>query len=167
MGPFSLPIRQRGVVLLLAMVFSAMMSVLAVSALRVSALEARMAGNATSRMASLELADSILVGLLQEPDSFPLSLAPGLVPCPVSVGEPECPVVFSGVQQEAVYRISRLAPALFKDFSLREAESKATGVSHFNTAIFEVAVTVGSPRGRSGHAHVIQGVAVRVPAGDA
>ena len=166
MVPFSLPTRQRGIVLLLAMVFSVITAVLAVSALRVAGLEARMAGNAAYRMLSFELADAILVDLVQQPDSFPLSIAPGVLPCPGGIEENGCRIGFSGGQQDAVYRISRLAPSMLKDFSLRESESHATGVSHFNTAIFEVAVTVGSPQGRSGHAHVIQGVAVRVPAGD-
>jgi hypothetical protein len=151
-------------VLLLAMVFSLMMAVLVASALRVSALEMRMAGNAGSRMLALEMADSIITRILQQPDSFPLSSEPGLLPCPENAATTTCGQAFSSSERDAAYSVSRLAPEFRDDFPLREAESRVSGVDHFNIALFEVAVTVGRRAGRSGRAHVVQGVAVRVPA---
>ena len=164
MRPRSGYVRQQGVVLLLAMLFAVIMAALAVSALQVATLEQRMAANATSRMLAMELADSIVAGLLQHPRSFPLSAAPGVLPCRKDATRYRCDPGLQDGENEAAFLISRLAPALRKDFIPREAEHRVTGAGRFQAAIFELEVLVGSPPGRAGHARIIQGVAVRAPA---
>lgn len=164
MRPRSGYVRQQGVVLLLAMLFAVIMAALAVSALRVATLEQRMAANATSRMLAMELADSIAAGLLQDPLSFPLSAAPGVLPCRKDATRYRCDPGLQEAENDAAYVISRVAPALRKDFIPREGEDRVSGVGHFQAAIFELEVLVGRPQGRAGHARIIQGVAVRAPA---
>ena len=164
MRPLSADFRQRGIVLLLAMLFAVILAALAASALRVAVLEQRMAANATSRMLALELADSIITDLLQDSRSFSLSSAPGVLQCPDDATRYNCKPALPEGENEAAYVVTRLAPALRKDFDPREAEYRATGAGHFHAAVFELEVTVGSPRGRAGRARIVQGVAVRAPA---
>jgi sulfite reductase beta subunit-like hemoprotein len=156
--------RQRGVVLVMAMIFSTMLAALAAGALQVATLEIRMAGNAAARMLALELADSTVVHILQQPASFPLSSEPGEQLCDSDELQGVCRAAFADAGQNVYPSVTRLAPPLQKGFPMRESESRVSGVGHFDTALFEVAVTVGSPDDRSGVAHVVQGVALRVPA---
>ena len=164
MRPRSADSRQRGIVLLLAMLFAVIMAAMAASALRVAVLEQRMAANASSRMLALELADSIMTNLLQESRSFPLSSAPGVLHCPDDATRYNCKPALPEGENEAAYVITRLAPALWTDFEPREAEYRATGAGHFHAAVFKLEVTVGSAHGRAGRARIVQGVAVRAPA---
>lgn len=156
---------QRGIVLPMAMLFSAVMVTLVASALRVATLQSRMAGNVASRLFAFELAESVIVEILQEPGRFTLREAPGVLRCPEDLSKSVCTPLNFDSDQVGVYSVSRIAPLWWRDFTLRESEAQVTGIGHFNTAIFEVAVTIGAQHGRSATAHVIQGVAVRVPAG--
>ena len=96
-------------------------------------------------------------------NSFPLLSAVGPVPCPRDDSQYTCTPELQGISGEASYTVTRLNPALRSNFPVRALESSVSGAGHFQTAIFEVAVTVGSPGGREGFVKTIQGVAIRVP----
>jgi hypothetical protein len=146
------------------MVFLAMMTVLTASALGVAGLEARMAGNSSSRLLAFELADSVFVEVSENPESFALSGEPGAIPCRGDSSEYNCEASLPVLDAHARYTVTRLSPGWSAVFELRDPESQASGVDHFDTAHFEIAVTVGDATGRLGRLHVVQGVAIRVPA---
>ena len=56
--------RQRGAILLLAMVFTTMLALLSASVLRVVAMELRMAGNEASRLSAFQFAEAIVSAIL-------------------------------------------------------------------------------------------------------
>ena len=156
MKPIFFPCRQGGLVLPLAMLFAAMLAVLAVTALRVAALELRMAGNEAFRLLAFERAEAIVSEVVQHPGSFPLDTGPGQLPCPeIDIG---VPCGDGGVS----YRISRQSPTLLKEFPIRESQATATGAGHFGVAVFEVSVEVDGLPQRLGRARIVQGVAIRV-----
>jgi hypothetical protein len=158
MKPVCVVSKQGGAVLLLAMLFAAMLAVLAVTALRVAALELRMAGNEAFRLSAFERAEAIVSEVVQHPGSFPLDLGPGQLPC--DDDDIGIPCNDAGVS----YRISRQSPTLLKVFPVRESQATATGAGHFSVAVFEVSVQVDGLPQRLGRARIVQGVAVRVAA---
>ena len=64
---------------------------------------------------------------------------------------------------EVGYTVTRLSPVPSDAVDMREPEFRVSGADHFQTAYYEVSVTVGSSLGRGGLVNTVQGVAVRVP----
>ena len=65
---------------------------------------------------------------------------------------------------EIDYRVIRQDPLLWRGFPLREAQDAASSSSSFDAAIFEIDVRIDGSEKRLGNAHIVQGIAVRVPA---
>ena len=164
--------RNRGAVLLLAMVFMLMLAVIAGSVMQTSALEFHMAGNDQFQEEAFQRAQAIASELSRNPDNFSLAGGVGHTLCssadndPVcdgnSLGVPVSAVVPAGV--ELTYRVIRQGPRLLQSFPIREAQSAASGSGIFDAAIFEVSVHLDGSGGRLGSAHVVQGIAVRLAA---
>lgn len=164
--------RQCGAILLLAMVFTSMLVILSASALRVVVMELRMAGNESSRLSAFQFAEAIVSAIVHREGFFPLDALPGQVFCESGDSDYPCPALLSsgsgdetlGEYARVSYRLSRREQALVSVFPLRESESRVSGSGHFSALLFDVSVEVEGPGRRGGSAHIIQGVAVRVPA---
>lgn len=169
-------VHQRGAVLLLAMVFTAMLAVLASTLMRVGTFEFRMAGNQQFRLQAMQQAEAVAVELARHQANFPLQLAPGDAIC--SAG-----VIAAGCRQTATtlvapasaaappgvvlgYSVSRQEPELLRNFPLRESQSRVSGSGHFSAALFEVQVDIDGGASRLASASVVQGVAIRLAAVD-
>jgi hypothetical protein len=168
--------RNRGAVLLLAMVFMLMLAVIAATVVQTGVLEFHMAGNDQFQEEAFQRAQAIVSELSRDPDNFSLAGGLGYALC-FSQGQsqdqdPDCdenslnaPV--SGVVPEGVeltYRVIRQGPRLLQRFPLREAQGVASGSGLFDAAIFEVDVHVDGSGRRLGSARVVQGIAVRLAA---
>lgn len=158
-----------GYILLLVMVFLLLLAVFAGTALRVSALEFRMAGNDEFREQALQQALGIAQALAVAPQHFPLDLEPGDSLCDVSssCARPVLPAVAMADALPAGtklrYSIIRLGPLFAPAPELRLPESRVSGAGGWQAASFEVRVDIdGTALGLSS-ARVVQGVALLLP----
>ena len=161
----------RGAVLLLALVFMLMLAIIASTVLQTAILQLRMAGNDQFLEEALHKAQAIATELSLNPDNFSLEGGVGHTNCAIGEqslhcdrsqlqipGSAEAP---PGVKID--YRVIRQDPLLWRGFPLREAQDAASS-SRFDAAIFEIDVRVDGSEKRLGSAHIVQGIAVRVPA---
>ena len=161
-----------GAVLLLALVFMLMLAIIASTVLQTAILQLRMAGNDQFLEETLHKAQAIATELSLNPDNFSLEGGVGHTNC--AIGEqrlhcdrsqlqiPGSAVAPAGVEID--YRVIRQDPLLWRGFPLREAQDAASSSSSFDAVIFEIDVRVYGSEKRFGNAHIVQGVAVRVPA---
>jgi PilX N-terminal len=166
------PTASHGSVLLLALVFMLMLAIIASTVIQTAILQVRMAGNDQFLEEALHKAQAIATELSLNPNNFVLEGGVGYTNCPVSEQSLHCDrrqlqipgsaVAPPGVEVD--YRVIRQDPLLWRDFPLREAQDAASSSSGFDAAIFEIDVRVYGSEKRFGNAHIVQGVAVRVPA---
>jgi PilX N-terminal len=167
-------LRARGAVLLLALVFMLMLTMIAATVMQTSILQLHMAGNDQFLEEVLQRAQAIADELSLDVDNFLLQGDVGDVNCPSGSEDPICTQnqlripesIFTTEGIELEYRVTRREPLLWHSFPIRQSESTASSSSRFDAALFEIEVRIdGSKRGL-GSARVIQGIAVRVPAVD-
>lgn len=151
------------------MVFLLMLAVLAGTALRVSALEFRMAGNDQFREQALQQALGVAQALAVNPQHFPLDLGVGESLCgagstcarPVLPPAPMADALPEGTVLD--YRITRRGPLFAPVPDLRLAEAQASGASGWRAASFEVQVAIDGTALGLGSARVVQGMALLLP----
>lgn len=151
------------------MVFLLLLAVIAGTALRVSALEFRMAGNDQFREQALQRALGIAQALAVNPQHFPLDLGVGDSLCgagsscarPVLPAVPTADTLPAGTVLD--YSITRRGPLLAPVADLRLAEASASGASGWRAASFEVQVAIDGTALGLGSARVVQGVALLLP----
>ena len=161
-----------GAVLLLALVFMLMLAIIASTVIQTAILQLRMAGNDQFLEEALHKAQAIATELSLNPDNFSLEGGVGHTNCPVGdqslhcdrsqLQTPKSAVAPAGVQID--YRVIRQDPLLWKGFPLREAQDTVSSSNSFDAAIFEIDVRIDGSEKRLGNAHIVQGIAVRVPA---
>jgi hypothetical protein len=164
--------RNRGAVLLLAMVFMLMLAVIAGSVMQAGVLEFHMAGNDQFQEEAFQRAQAIASELSRDQDNFSLAGGLGYTLCSSEDSDPDCDgnslgIPLSAVVPEGVeltYRVIRQGPPLLQIFPIREAQSVASGSGIFDAAIFEVSVHLDGSAERLGSAQVVQGMAVRLAA---
>jgi len=158
-----------GYILLLVMVFLLLLAVLAGTALRVSALEFRMAGNDQFREQALQQALGVAQVLAVNPEHFPLDLGPGESLCAASAScaRPLLPAVpmADALPPGTVlhYSITRRGPLFAAVPDLRLTEARASGAGGWRAAHFEVQVVIDGNSPGLGSARVVQGVALLLP----
>jgi hypothetical protein len=158
-----------GYILLLVMVFLLLLAVIAGTALRVSALEFRMAGNDQFREQALQQALGVAQALAVKPEHFPLDLEPGESLCATSASctRPILPAVpmADALPPGTVlqYSITRRGPLFAAVPELRLAEARASSASGWRAAHFEVQVVIDGNAPGLGSARVVQGVALLLP----
>lgn len=161
----------RGAVLLIALIFMLLLSVIAATVLQSAILQLRMAGNDQFVEEALHQAQAIAGELSLNPDNFLLTGDVGDANCPPGPQDPGCDhnqlqVPASVPAQDAYaldYRVVRQEPLLWKGFPLREAEHVASSSTGFDAALFEIDVQLDGSGNGLGSAHVVQGMVVRVP----
>lgn len=86
MKQLTLPTRQRGVALLVALSFLVIITLISVSAIRSSTSELRMASNFEDGMAAVQVAQSAIDSAINDMDNFVVSGVVGTVNSSVSIG---------------------------------------------------------------------------------
>ena len=168
----SRPTASRGAVLLLALVFMLMLAIIASTVVQTAILQLRMAGNDQNLEEALHKAQAIATELSLNPDNFSLEGDVGDTNCPVGdqslncdrneLQTPGSAAAPAGVEID--YRVTRQDPLLWRGLPVREEQDAASSSSSFDAAIFEIDVRIDGSEKRLGSAHIVQGIAVRVPA---
>ena len=162
----------RGAVLLLALVFMLMLSMIAATVMQSAIMQLHMAGNDQFLEEALYRAQGIATELSLEPDNFALVGAVGDTNCPQGQSLTGCNTQQLQVPGSALalagfaldYRVIRQDPLLWKGFPIRESEDLVSSSNSFDAALFEIDVQVNGSELGLGSAHIVQGIAVRVPA---
>ena len=160
----------RGSVLLLAMLFLLMLSMVSATLMHNAMLQFQMAGNDQFYEEAIQQARAIITELAHDSANFSMSGGVGSISCPVGdVGlhcnsshlrPPASVALAEGVDVD--YRIVRQGPLLVKGFPFRENQHKASSIRNVGVAVFEVDVVVDGSELRLARARVIQGIAVRL-----
>jgi hypothetical protein len=159
-------------VLLLALVFVLMLTLVAASVVQTAALELRMAGNDQFREEAGQVAKAIVAELSLNPGNFSLASPVGHSNCAAAGAAPGCDsrtLQVPGAAQVASgyaldFRVTRTAPSRWEDYPVPGLPGGAAQAEPLDVALFEVEVRVDGRRDRRGAAHVVQGVAVQIPA---
>jgi Tfp pilus assembly protein PilX len=161
----------RGAVLILAMVFLVLMTLVAVTVTKTSMQEFQMAGNAQFREDAFQQAQAITSELSTDLDNFPITGTVGYTICTAADTDPACNGVnvLTTLTSDAVptgvtvnYQVERQGPLFIEGLPFRQSQANASSAPAFDTAIFEVAADINGQQARLGSASVVQGVAIRV-----
>ena len=163
--------KNNGAVLILAMVFLFLLTMIAATVMQTSQQEFQMAGNNQFREEASLRAQAIASELSAEYDNFPVSGDIGYTICDPNAPVAECDDRFSvqpgfgtaaPIGVEISYQVERQGPLLLESLPFRQSESSVSSSPAFDAAIFEVQVAVDGSSVRLGRAEVVQGVAVVV-----
>lgn len=161
----------RGAVLLLAMVFLVLMTLVAVTVTKTSVQEFQMAGNAQFREDAFQQAQAIVSELITTRDNFPIYGDVGYTICVAGDTDPDCngTNVLAAIDSDDVpagvtvnYRVVRQGPLFTEGLPFRQSQASASSSPAFDSAIFEVSADIDGTAARLGSASVVQGVAIRV-----
>lgn len=161
--------RHAGVVLILALVFLFLLTIIAGTVMQTSQQEFQMAGNNQFREEASLRAQAIASELSSDADNFPVVGDVGYTICDSADTDTACntdtfletpsfATVPTGV--EVNYQVVRQGPILLESLPFRQSESRVSSSPAFDAAIFEVQVEVDGSPVRLGRAEVVQGVAV-------
>lgn len=161
-------ITQRGMVLILSLVFVLLLALVAGTVVHTATLQLQMAGNEGFREEANQLAQALALELLEAPGNFSLAGFVGHTNCASGSQDESCdsreleppPSVLSSSGYDIDYRITRQAPLVWKNLAVPGGEP---AVPALDVAIFEIEVRLEARGSRRGRAHVIQGVAAPVP----
>ena len=168
-------LQARGSALLLALVFLALLGMLAGGALQRGILSLRLAGNAQFREEAQQQAESLVDALAQEPANFPVSAGIGHTLCIPGDPDEVCAGDLAALPQrlrtvpervELNYRVSRRRPLFLGRLPRRLDQSEVSSSRAFHAAVFEAQARVDGAAMRLGTAEVARGVAVLVPRGE-
>lgn len=158
---------QQGSVLLISLIFLLILTLAATTSMSTSTLELRMAGNEESRVATFELAQSIVDEVVGNPDNIIVNNNVGYVNCTNNVSGCDAnSIVIDGNllpvsrANNATVIVERLSPALTPP--PRGIDSSADA---FSAARFEVDTTYDGNANNEGRVGIVQGVLVLVPRG--
>ncbi|MEH6610818.1 MAG: hypothetical protein V7696_15735 [Halioglobus sp.] len=154
---------QRGVVLLMAMVFLLLLSFIAGAVTRTSILEFIMSGNAQFREEAFQQAQGLVAEISSDIENFPVTGKVGYRTC--KNGILGCNANLPPLKSDAgsaEFSVVRRGPLFMASSIFRQVESNSSGSPNFKVAIFEVDVEVNRGDQRLGSAQIIQGIAVRI-----
>lgn len=158
--------------MLLTLVFMLMMAMIAALVMQTAGLQLHMAGNDQFLEEAFHKVQAISTELSTNVRNFSLEGGIGHTSCVAGAqlthcdsGELQVPVsavVDAGITLN--YQVTRQEPLLSRGFALREAQDTASSSRSFDAAMFEISVRIDGSQKRLGSAHMVQGIAVRVPA---
>lgn len=156
--------RQRGAVLLIAMIFLLLLAIIAGTVTQTSILEFFMAGNAQFREEAFQEAQSIVTEITSDANNFPVVGQVGYKLCKTVGGDckAQLSALVANKDTEADYSVVRRGPLILESLPFRQGESQGSSSPNFDAVIFEVNVEVDGSASRLGSAEIVQGVAVRV-----
>jgi hypothetical protein len=158
---------QRGVVLLVTLVFVTVFALMSGAVLRGSDFALRLAANEIARDQLYRYGESIMKELSRDRGHFPLSLTPGEISCGGAVRMAGCtnfvttPPVFSSVAPPGVvvsYSVRRLYPAVTAGLPPRYCECLVTAIPLAGAALFELQVAVERINGAAGEVLLSRGL---------
>jgi hypothetical protein len=160
-----------GAVLLIALIFMLLLSVIAATVMQSAILQLRMAGNDQFMEEALHQAQAIAGELSLNPGNFLLTGEVGDANCPPGRQDAGCdqsqlqvPASAPALDAYALnYRVVRQEPLLWRGFPIREAEHSVSSSTGFDAALYEIDVQLDGSDNGLGSAHVVQGMVVRVP----
>jgi hypothetical protein len=161
----------RGVVLILAMVFLLLLTLVATTVMQFSIQEFQMAGNNQFREEAFQRAQAVADELADDPNNFPVVGDVGYTICLSTDTDSDCnnsnflvaPESATAPEGVAVgYQVVRQGPRFVETLPFRESQSAASSARAFDAALFEILVDIDGNEGRLGSAEVAQGIAVRV-----
>ncbi len=158
---------QRGVVLIVTLVFLLLMSFLASSLYENHLLQLRMAGNEQARSEAMQGALALVDGVVATESNFPIRGPEGYRICPADLSSESCDeaTIVLGLEIPPVgkshdYSVQRRPPleALLPVMD----EDRASSGKHYRTAVFEISASARTPVGQG--VALYQGFLVRFPA---
>lgn len=158
---------QRGVVLVISLIFLMLLTLAATATMQTSTIELRMSGNEEVRLATAELTQSIIDQVAGDPNNLPISGSVGYINCTPNVtGCTENAVTINtsllpaSEASKARVIVQRMGPELTP--APRGINSSADA---FFAARFEVDTTYDGTADNEGRANFVQGLMVLVPRG--
>jgi len=162
---------ERGAILALTLVFMLMLAVITAVVMQTAVLELHMAANEQFQQEAANAAQAIANELALDSGNFNLGLLPGQSNCPQGISTPDCTLNLLPAPTRVDlsegflldYRVTREQPLVHSGFSIRSSQDAVSSSNAFNVALFEINVRVDGSRARLGSAHIVQGIAVRIP----
>jgi hypothetical protein len=161
-----------GMVLLFALLFLLLLSLVAGSAMQTSIQEFRMAGNDQLREVAFQKAQALISAIAENPDNFSLDGSVGRLICASADDAPQCdpdltvvvaPQVTSvAVGQSLRYTVERQGPLLRDALPIRTLQRFSSSTVAYDAAVFEARVVVEGGSSRGGRSELVQGVAILV-----
>jgi hypothetical protein len=161
---------QAGLALLLSLVYLLVIAIIGLVIVVSASLQFRMAGNHESRLVAEQDARAVAHELTAAVDHT-LQLPPTHTACGTDDFAAGCdqstltpPSLLHMLGRDnARYGIQRRHPRILQSAVGRESQARASSAAHDRFALYEVAVSVNAEPGRPGNAHIVRGVAVRLP----
>ena len=164
--------KNKGVVLLLAMVFLLLLAILSATAMQTGILEFRMVGNEQFQEEAFQAAQAIVSAISSNGDNFPEASEVGATICKVGDSSPACHetvyiTLDSGLETvppgvEVAYRVERVGPLYLPELPVRLAQTSVSSSLAYNAAVFETQVRIDGTGVNLGVAELAQGVALLV-----
>lgn len=161
------PVSQRGVVLIISLIFLLLLTLAATTTMQSSTIELRMSSNEEIRLSTAELTQSIIDQVSGDPNNLPISGGVGYINCTANVsGCTENAVTINSSllptaeASKARVIVQRMGPELTP--APRGINSSADA---FFAARFEVDTTYDGTTDNEGKANFVQGLMVLVPRG--
>lgn len=161
----------RGAVLILAMIFLILMTLVTTTVMKTSVQEFQMAGNSQFREEAFQRAQALVSEISTDLGNFPVTGTVGYTVCTAADPDADCnDVNFIGALASDTapagvalnFQVERQGPLFVEGLPFRQSQSSASSAAAFDTAIFEVSADVDGNGARLGSAAVVQGVAIRV-----
>jgi hypothetical protein len=164
-------VRQRGAILLLALVFMLMLAIIVSSVMHTAVLQLHMSGNDQFVEQAFNAAQAVAAELSLDADNFRLDTQVEQSNCAPGNSSADCVLHLLAVAAPADmpegvvldYRVTRQEPLIYLGFPIRESEQAASSSNSFDAAVFEISVRVDGARKKLGSSHVVQGIAMRIP----
>lgn len=162
--------RERGAVLIIALVFLALIALISVSSMDSSRLEAYMAGNEQARIDALQRAQAVVDFLADEDDSFRVTTV-GYLRCNSGNTDTDCDssaalAISNSDVASLVSGITELSYSSEFYYESTKAPPSSIGNGNgqaYGAAYFDIKVLYDDSDSRGGRAQVSQGIGVRVP----
>ena len=162
---------QAGAALIIALLFLALITLVATTGAQTSTLQLQMAGNEQSRVEAQQRAMALLDAIIDDSDNAPVVGDIGFKICDENSTDTSCDlkqisldanVTTMPVGVDYEYFVTRIGPLEIDAPSM--AEEEVSSASAYKLARQEVRAEVDGIRERLGRATIVQGVFVRIPA---
>lgn len=163
---------QKGVVLIVALIFLLMTAMISMTVMRTSTLEVKMAGNEQFREEAFQQVQAVLTAIADDsPNNLVVAGDIGYTICQAGVSGCDANTLNVVSDLNTVptgaslnYSAVRLGP-LLTNLPFRLGEEQASGAASFKAALFEVEATYDGVSAGLGRSSAAQGVAVLVASG--
>ena len=136
--------RQRGAVLLIAMIFLLLLAIIAGTVTQTSILEFLMAGNAQFREEAFQESQAVVTEIASDLGNFPVVGQIGYKLCKTKVGDCDEKIgdLVANKNTKADYTVVRRGPLILESLPFRQSESQGSSSTNFDAVIFEITVAV-------------------------